>query len=1154
LLVVAALLLSFGALFNTLLVTVQNLGDRDGIRYINGGKIFFERGSMWYHTPGLRRLGMAPQNIGGHANLRNNDFALFEPLLERLDRMEVDFSLAPGAFLLAVLDHPEPGDEGTLRAVRLTAFDEGEEHFTSAAVRFDQGAVVHRTQLSELGAQLEPGRHRLALEIVGPDRLRVTVNGSSQDIDFPLDGMLPFPALGGGELDLTIHRWRVEGLDSDGRMLDWEQSWTIREVFRRNVTVLLRLALSAWLFLFALPALKVVIEARAPPHRVLVDALLLPRPRAIYGVLCLVPVTPLMLQWLLMLNYIVLAWIGFVAQLREQPASWGVSGGRPGRRSEPDEAPRSWLDRARRPWWLVGACAIALGLGLLAVGQGRLESVSGTQLRSGGGELLLAQQEVRSLQTGQRLALNFPTVAVDALVASFRINLQAGEVARVDLMQSMPTDADVFQVDRQTLIQHVDLDAVVPSGRMLPTLQGVGNPQAPSDRRAGRSGSQRDRDRGPEPPGPGWGGEQESGDGRDRGDNDQQDGGARHGRGRGRHGDGPGDHGRGGDGPGEWGPEGDEHGRGDGPDGRGEGGGPDEGGPSRYALRAISLLLSTDPGIPSELRKGWNFDMVRSARGGWTLTPGEHRVEIRFSDPLVLVLVDGVVVDYRADFHHLFPPGDTGPGARKGLGNRSTIAGLQVLPFSSRITAVGDVSVSAQAASAWSARGVDPLEPLRSAVHSSDRFGTAGTVVLGLGLFLCILALVTGLSFSVGTLTLALRRFCRSHLLFLVCLVLWLLRDTPQGLGLSERQLLQLTLFASVFAAFNLLQVLRATAPSGSGRQTVLAYLLCLVHVVLLFEGVSRVHPDWRHATTTWWNHELSEEHYWVYDPMIRRLNPWFVDMRFKRRDYLGDHEGTRRVVVLGGSQTFGWGIPSEDRMTFSDRLADYLHSLGHHDIEVMNAAFPGVKTTTGLRWLTGPVFDYEPDVVVINFVVNEFMDVDPYRVWSGNHGPESRVSSFAALAWLKRLPRDIHCSHLVQIVLAHSYEILEMEDSLREIVSLARERGTRVVFSVEPTNIYVESQGEVIMRNDADIGAAVAVYERLGRELDVPVYNVLPHFSKEPDNLWFYDTMHMSRLGHGVFARHLASLIDAEVLDPAPPRPSLPARADDVIPSGEAP
>ena len=136
---------------------------------------------------------------------------------------------------------------------------------------------------------------------------------------------------------------------------------------------------------------------------------------------------------------------------------------------------------------------------------------------------------------------------------------------------------------------------------------------------------------------------------------------------------------------------------------------------------------------------------------------------------------------------------------------------------------------------------------------------------------------------------------------------------------------------------------------------------------------------------------------------------------------------------------------------------------------------------------------------------------------------------------------------------MAHNYEILEMENSLRRIVEISRANGIKVVFSVEPTNIYVESGGEVIMRNDADIGAAVKVYERLGAELGVPVYNVLPYFQLEADNLWFYDTMHMSRLGHGVFAENLAALIDRDVFG-GPPAPATPSPEPSPGPAGGEP
>ncbi len=1084
----AALLLSFGAIFNTLVVTVQNLGDRDGIRYINGGKIFFERGAMWYHTPGLRRLGLAPQNIGGQANLRNNDFALFEPPVEQLESMEVDFSLAPGAFMLAVLDHPEHGGEGSLRAVRLCAFEGQDTPFVNAVLRFEEGRVVERVPLPELGAQLSPGRHRLRIELVGQNQIAVQVDDDRVTVPFSLAGLRPYPALGSGELDLTVHSWAVAGQDMDGRPFAWHQDWPLLEVLQRNLGPIAQLSAAAWLLLFGLLLLKVLIESRKRPDQVIVDGLLMPRPRAIYGLITLLPLTPLVLQWLLLLNYVALCWLGLAGQLQRDGGPWRVPVIRAAGRGSGSRGPAGMIT--------LGSLLLVAGAVLLLLARSGWDQGLGAKVPDSGGQLVAVSQPMVPLVTGERLLVPLPERSYEPLSLRFRLQLGEGEAARVDLLQTLPTDADVFQVDRSAVIDRQAAPEAIPSQAILPGLQGT-SPRG-----------------GPPGEGPALGPPE-------RHSEDQLH-----------------DHGAGADEGRDNGSLRDGHSAAqdsnhDDWDGHGDGAGEDRGGegegPSNYAFRAVSLLLSRAEGLPSELRKGWNFDMLRSRHGGWQLGPGEHAIELYYDEPIAAVAVNGVLVDYRGDFSGTFSS-TAGPSGLSGeASSDSRIAGLQILPQTPSLTGVGDVrvfsSLSASSSGSGSALGLAAASLQRSA-----RLASFGTVLLSMGLFLLLLASLCGLPLGGRTVLAALFRWLRAHVFLLGCLWLWLQRDSPWAGFLSEEELLFWTSVAVFMASCNLWQVLRS---GGAGWQRqILVAGLCAIYGLLLFEGVSWAHPDWRHQVSTYWNDGLDPSYHWVYDPMLRRLNPWFVDQRFKRRDYPGAHQGTRRVVVLGGSQTFGWGIPSEDRMTFSDKLADALYGLGHDDIEVVNAAFPGVKTTTGLRWFDGVARRYQPDVLVVNFVVNEFMDVDPYHVWSGEHGPEQRVAPMAALAWLKRLPRDIHCSHLVQIVLAHNYEILEMEQSLRRIVELAREVGVEVVFSVEPTNIYVESAGRVIMRNDADIGAAVEVYERLGDELGVPVYNVLPHFLEEAENLWFYDTMHMSRLGHRVFADNLAELIDREVLD----------------------
>ena len=121
--------------------------------------------------------------------------------------------------------------------------------------------------------------------------------------------------------------------------------------------------------------------------------------------------------------------------------------------------------------------------------------------------------------------------------------------------------------------------------------------------------------------------------------------------------------------------------------------------------------------------------------------------------------------------------------------------------------------------------------------------------------------------------------------------------------------------------------------------------------------------------------------------------------------------------------------------------------------------------------------------------------------------------------------------SHLGQILAADVYETYEMEQYLTWWHRIAEQHNIQVVFSIEPTNMYVESAGKVIMRGETNLGGAQDTYRHLGETLNVPVYDVLNHFVQEQENLWFYDTMHMSRLGHRVFAEHLAGLIHCQLL-----------------------
>ncbi len=265
-----ALALSFGAILNTVGVAAHNLGARPGLHFVNGGKIFLPRGAMWYHIPGLGDLDLAPQNIGGQGNLRNGDVAVLDRNPARLQSMDVDFSLAPGAYALLIL---EQSGEGSLLALRLSAMTDPASPFDNALVRFVDGEEVQRQPLPELGPTLDPGRHQLRLGPAGATS-QLRVDGRDQPLDLDLAGLRPALALGSGERDLSLHRWAVSGLDAQGAATTQVLAWSRLETVGRWGLGLLQAAGALWLLLVGAPVLAVAWDSRQAPDRLLVAATL----------------------------------------------------------------------------------------------------------------------------------------------------------------------------------------------------------------------------------------------------------------------------------------------------------------------------------------------------------------------------------------------------------------------------------------------------------------------------------------------------------------------------------------------------------------------------------------------------------------------------------------------------------------------------------------------------------------------------------------------------------------------------------------------------------------------------------------------------------------------------------------------------------------
>jgi lysophospholipase L1-like esterase len=82
--------------------------------------------------------------------------------------------------------------------------------------------------------------------------------------------------------------------------------------------------------------------------------------------------------------------------------------------------------------------------------------------------------------------------------------------------------------------------------------------------------------------------------------------------------------------------------------------------------------------------------------------------------------------------------------------------------------------------------------------------------------------------------------------------------------------------------------------------------------------------------------------------------------------------EGTLRIVSLGDSFTAGYEVEVEE--CFSSVLERELNQAGLR-VEVLNAGVSGYSTAEALLYLERELVKYEPDLVLISFYSNDFVD-----------------------------------------------------------------------------------------------------------------------------------------------------------------------------------
>jgi len=235
-------------------------------------------------------------------------------------------------------------------------------------------------------------------------------------------------------------------------------------------------------------------------------------------------------------------------------------------------------------------------------------------------------------------------------------------------------------------------------------------------------------------------------------------------------------------------------------------------------------------------------------------------------------------------------------------------------------------------------------------------------------------------------------------------------------------------------------------------------------------------------------------------------------DLGFRNRKIISKKKKDAfRIVCLGASPTFGWGV--NEKQVYSFQLEQLLKQkyTQQKEIEVINAGVIGYSSHQGLQLLKKEIIKIAPDIVTVAYVIN---DVDKYRFFRSN-GKSDKVlkaknrvavytENFLDQSNIVRAMRKIKSQYQPgdeqyfgtnngnKYVDTRRVSRSDYESNLREIIQIATHEGIKVVFIKMPVNLPARTNisNEMWQHAEEYILSAVASLEHKNYRQAVTMLN----------------------------------------------------------------
>jgi lysophospholipase L1-like esterase len=242
----------------------------------------------------------------------------------------------------------------------------------------------------------------------------------------------------------------------------------------------------------------------------------------------------------------------------------------------------------------------------------------------------------------------------------------------------------------------------------------------------------------------------------------------------------------------------------------------------------------------------------------------------------------------------------------------------------------------------------------------------------------------------------------------------------------------------------------------------------------------------------------------------------------FRDLDYPVERNGAHRMIVLGDSLTFGWGVDFEK--TFSRVLERRLNSSA--PVEVINFGAGNYNTQQEVNLLIDKGLKYQPDHVVLFYFINDAEPTPKRASWSFLDRSE-----LVSIFWSRlRIAKGRLFGSQSYI---DYYKSLYADDApgwqaTREALELLRDTCAR-----EGIRLQVVLLPELHQLEDYTFEREHRLVTEYLESLEIATLDLAPHFAGEtdPPRLWVaLDDAHPNAAAHGLIADYSESFISKDL------------------------